>query len=196
LTDGILFRVTLAGFANGEFEYSGDSTTLTRDALLASRAEFKLAPSTAVKGSRQSVQPQSSVPVTLYPERIPVPSPRVQEAHEEILDEHPEYLNQFVAQNTATLLHSAAHNAQLEVVEELLRRKAEVNVRNTAGTTPLNYCASNGTEKIATLLLEAGADVTLRNNAGFTPIEWAAQRNRPEMEKFLRNYRARKSAGK
>lgn len=113
-----------------------------------------------------------------------------------ILDEHPEYLNQFIAQNTATLLHSAVHNVQLEVVEELLRRKAEVNVRNTAGTTPLHDCASKGTEAIATLLLEAGADLTLRNNAGFTPIEWAGQRNRPDMEKFLRNYTARESAGK
>ncbi len=204
--DGLVLQITHSNFKSNKFDL-GDSNVIGRDALLASRAEIKLAPFTAAKGSRQSAQPQSSVPVTLYPERVPVPSPRVQEAHEacrggnvtrlkEILDEHPEYLNQFIAQNTATLLHSAAHNAQLEVVEELLRRKAEVNVRNTAGTTPLHDCASKGTEKIATLLLEAGADVTLSNNAGFTPIEWAAQRNRPEMEKFLREHVARKSAGK
>ena len=114
----------------------------------------------------------------------------------EILDEHPEYLNQFIVRNSATLLHNAVYNAQLEVVEELLRRKAEVNVRNTAGTTPLHDCASKGTEKIATLLLEAGADVTLRNNAGFTPIEWAAQQNRPEMAEFLRQQAMRDSARK
>jgi hypothetical protein len=44
--DNLLFRITHADFRRGEFEFSGDTGTgnLTRDALLKSRAEFKLAP--------------------------------------------------------------------------------------------------------------------------------------------------------
>jgi hypothetical protein len=196
--DGLVLRITHADFKSNQFELFGGSGSgpITRDALLASRAEFKLAPSIAEKGPRRIAQPGSS-PATLYPERLPGKSPAVLAAHEaclqgnvtrlkEILDEHPEYLNQFIVQNTATLLHSAVYNSQLEIVEELLRRKAEVNVRNAAGATPLHDCASKGTEKIAALLLAAGADATLRNDAGFTPAEWAAQKNRPEMAEFLR----------
>ncbi len=184
--EGLVLQITHSDFKSNQFEL-GDSRLINRDALLASRAEFKLTPRVEDR------------------ERIPVQSTAVREIHEacrrgnvtrlkEILDEHPEYLNQFVAQNTATLLHSAVYNAQLEVVEELLRRNAEVNVRNSDGATPLHDCASKGTEEIAAALLKAGADVTLRNKAGFTPIEWAVQRNRPAMAEFLRRNSARDSA--
>jgi RNA polymerase sigma factor (sigma-70 family) len=42
--DGLLFRITHADFHRSEVEFSGDSGIVTRDALLKSRAEFKLAP--------------------------------------------------------------------------------------------------------------------------------------------------------
>jgi RNA polymerase sigma factor (sigma-70 family) len=44
--DNLLFRVTHADFHRGEFEFSGEADTghLTREALLRSRAEFKLSP--------------------------------------------------------------------------------------------------------------------------------------------------------
>jgi hypothetical protein len=50
LTDHYLFRVGLNGFTSGEFEIGGedDSGPLTRTALLANRAEFRLVPGTKV----------------------------------------------------------------------------------------------------------------------------------------------------
>ena len=46
LTDEFLDRVKLVGFADGEFERAHGSQPWTRDALLATRAEFRLEPGT------------------------------------------------------------------------------------------------------------------------------------------------------
>jgi hypothetical protein len=106
----------------------------------------------------------------------------------EILDRYPAILNKPVASSSATLLHAAAHNAQLEVVKELLNRNADVNALNASGYTPLHDCASRGTEEIAVMLMQKGADLTIRNKAGLTPLGMAKLRNRPEMEELLRKH--------
>lgn len=110
------------------------------------------------------------------------------QALREILDRYPAIINKTVASSSATLLHAAAHNAQLEAVKELLSRNADVNALNASGYTPLHDCASRGSEEIAVLLLEKGADLTVRNKAGLTPLGMAKLRNRPEMEELLRKH--------
>ena len=106
----------------------------------------------------------------------------------EILDRYPAIINKPVASSSATLLHAAAHNAQLEAVKELLSRNADVNALNASGYTPLHDCVSRGTEEIAILLMEKGSDLTVRNKAGLTPLGMAKLRNRPEMEELLRKH--------
>ena len=53
--ESLLFRVTLANFRRGDFEFSGDtgSGSLSRNALLTSQAEFALAPTLKVAGTVQ-----------------------------------------------------------------------------------------------------------------------------------------------
>jgi len=106
-----------------------------------------------------------------------------------ILDERPELLNARVS--GATPLHAAVYYQQAAVVEELLRRKANINARNGLGLTPLHNCASSGTEEIAKMLLAQGADVSITNKAGKTALAYAIEKNRPDMAEVLRRHGAR-----
>jgi ankyrin repeat protein len=108
-----------------------------------------------------------------------------------MLDEHPEFLNAALGRGQATALHIAVFNGRRPVVQELLRRNADVNVRNSAGQTPLHDCVNGARIEIARMLLEHGADLTLRNNAGQTPLQYAIEKNRPNMAEFLRQHGAK-----
>jgi ankyrin repeat protein len=95
-----------------------------------------------------------------------------------------------------TPLHSAAFYGDLEMVQVLLKYKADVNVQNSASRTPLDY-ASEGfysgattdialsLSKVARLLLEHGADVNARNSEHRTPLHFAAEYGRFEVVHVL-----------
>lgn len=115
--------------------------------------------------------------------------PRVKEA----LDQNPELINQRVSEARSTLLHTAAYHGRAQVVEELLRRKADVNARNRAGHTPLYDCVTlDGTPEIALMLLKHGADPAIPDNGGKTPLQLAMEKHRDDLTKCLRQYQAPK----
>lgn len=61
-------------------------------------------------------------------------------------------------------------HANTETVNELIRladsHHAPLNLRNTAGNTPLHWAAINGHLEVVKTVVEAGADVTILNAAG------------------------------
>jgi ankyrin repeat protein len=61
-----------------------------------------------------------------------------------------------------------------DVVVFLLRRGADVNLRDKAGATALHGAANFGYTNQIILLIGAGADVKARANNGRTPLHWAA----------------------
>jgi ankyrin repeat protein len=82
-----------------------------------------------------------------------------------------------------TPLHIAARLGPLEMVELLLKMKADVNATAYNGFTPLHLTEA---KDIAALLIRAGADLDKRDNWGKTPLQAAAQRGlAPVVEAIL-----------
>ena len=96
--------------------------------------------------------------------------------------------------NGITPLHSAAYYGEFEMVQELLKLKANVNAQDAYGETPLRY-VSRGPRSdlnvapllsnVARLLLEHGANVNARMNNQSTPLHEAVRCGRVEVVRVL-----------
>ncbi|KAF3128506.1 hypothetical protein TWF594_011559 [Orbilia oligospora] len=85
-----------------------------------------------------------------------------------------------------TALHHAVDNDYKDVVKFLVEKtKADCNVQNLAGATPLLIVAENGEQEIASLLLEGGADPNIRDNEGQTPLSLAMDFGHQEIARML-----------
>ena len=84
----------------------------------------------------------------------------------------------------ATLLHVAAMEEKLGCVRVLLRRGADVTLRDAAGQTPLHMAMYNGSAAAA-LLLAAGANVNSQMSPGRSPLVMSAQFGRPHTSHIL-----------
>jgi ankyrin repeat protein len=64
-------------------------------------------------------------------------------------------------------------NSCLEVVKLLLANKADVNVRDRHGDTPLHYAAATGDIQLVRLLLASKAEINAMDRDGSTPLHLA-----------------------
>jgi len=71
-------------------------------------------------------------------------------------------------------LHCAVFNIQEEYMQRLLQLRADVNVRNNNGETPLFIASLNGISQYVRSLLNFGADPNIPDNNGRLPIQVAA----------------------
>lgn len=76
----------------------------------------------------------------------------------------------------------AALRGQLELVTQLLERRAEVN---KPGWTPLHYAATGGHVPVMVLLMAHGAQINAESPNGSTPLMMAAMYGSPEAVKHL-----------
>lgn len=72
------------------------------------------------------------------------------------------------AEDGFSALHLAVMQGHLQVIEGLLRGRADVDCQSQLGDTPLLWAAHSGSDSAAKLLLDAGADVSLKNRQGRT----------------------------
>ena len=98
-----------------------------------------------------------------------------------------------------TLLHYAAQEGQLAIVEELLKYGADINAQTYEGETPIHKLLLGNNDadpepypeqellKVMEVLLDEryGIDLTLQSGAGLTPLETAIRLGRLKMAKHL-----------
>ena len=75
----------------------------------------------------------------------------------------------------ATALHTASQGGQENIVQLLLERDADVNLKSKEGNTPLMAAAYNRHEGVVKLLLAAGAEVNAQNRADETALSLARE---------------------
>ncbi|WP_371219232.1 ankyrin repeat domain-containing protein [Orientia tsutsugamushi] len=75
-------------------------------------------------------------------------------------------------------MHAAASSSRenINIATLLLKKGADVNIKNQYGSTPLHAAVYHKHINIATLLLKKGADVNIKNQYGYTPLHLASQR--------------------
>ena len=77
-----------------------------------------------------------------------------------IIDEHPDKLHVRDKPHGHTLLHVAAHNGRLDIVELLLTRGIDPNTREKGDNTyPMHWAAAAGHLEVVRRLADAGGDV-------------------------------------
>ncbi|WP_338482336.1 ankyrin repeat domain-containing protein [Wolbachia endosymbiont (group A) of Ophion costatus] len=81
-------------------------------------------------------------------------------------------------------LHLAAKLGNLEAVQDLLGKGANVNAQNDTGKTPLHWAAREGHKQVVQALLDKGANVNAEDQDGETSLDLATNQ---DIETLLRN---------
>ena len=85
-----------------------------------------------------------------------------------------------------TALYLASTNADVAVIEKLLKAGADPNAGLLSGETPLMAAANRGRLDSVALLLKNGADPNMQeSNSGQTALMWAAAESHPKVVKLL-----------
>jgi ankyrin repeat protein len=71
----------------------------------------------------------------------------------------------------ATALSIAAYHGNVDAIEALIARGADVNVRNRDGSTPLHMAAMWGKAETVRVLIENGVDANAKNRLGETAAD-------------------------
>ena len=87
--------------------------------------------------------------------------------------------------NGATPLALAASDGNLEIVNELLKSKADVHCTDFGGNTPLMLSSKNGHKHVVQALFEHGSKIEHTDKQGDTALVHAATNGRTEVLKFL-----------
>ncbi|MGV8124354.1 MAG: ankyrin repeat domain-containing protein [Candidatus Xenobiia bacterium LiM19] len=72
-----------------------------------------------------------------------------------------------------------------EIIEILVSKGADVNVRVKYNETPLTLAAAKGQKETAELLLKEGADLNAAGTPGWTPLHQAVLNNHSELVEFF-----------
>ncbi len=84
------------------------------------------------------------------------------------------------------MLMLASEKNAFKIAKYLIeQQKANVNVQDEEGFTPLHLAAQNDHDKVVKLLLKQKANVDVQDKEGFTPLHLAAQNGHDSMVKLL-----------
>jgi len=94
-------------------------------------------------------------------------------------------INESMTTDGSPLLMVAAACGEENIVELLLRKKADVNKSDNTKSTALMAAAACGEENIVNLLVESGADINRANKYGWTALMVAAENGNMEIVNLL-----------
>lgn len=89
------------------------------------------------------------------------------------------------AQDATEPLHQAAEAGDVNQVQRLLSKGADVNARDGAGFTPLFYAAHKGHMQVSEILVAGGANVNAKDSYDNTPLHYAAVSGRYDVCRLL-----------
>ena len=87
-----------------------------------------------------------------------------------------------------TPVFDAADKGHTDVVMELIKAGADVNLATSSGDTPLFMAAHNGHESCVAVLIQAGADVRKARKNGWTPMKIATRNKWEKVVTLLKFY--------
>ncbi len=93
-------------------------------------------------------------------------------------------INKYYTKKQYTLMHFAIKHRQLDIVELLTQKGADIE-QHYEHKTPLMYAIALGRNDIARLLITKGADIDAENAANKTPLFYCAKYNNMEMAEVL-----------
>ncbi|MHB1037529.1 MAG: ankyrin repeat domain-containing protein [Pirellulales bacterium] len=104
----------------------------------------------------------------------------------DMLDAAPQVLSFRTEYSPETLLHRAVEHQRLDVLDYLLGRHIDPDVRGVEGQTPLHFaCYGHVPVDLAKHLLDAGADIEAKDQSGQTPLHWVSRAHHHEMLQML-----------
>jgi ankyrin repeat protein len=77
--------------------------------------------------------------------------------------------------NIGTPLHAAAMTGSKNLIQLLLEKGLDVNLRTRRGRIPLHWAAASGSKDVAALLITKGASVNKKTMYGHTPLHYSAK---------------------
>jgi ankyrin repeat protein len=89
-----------------------------------------------------------------------------------------------------TPLHWAAYNGHVEGIQELVKRGADVGLKDRRGRCALDWACTNGHLEAAQVLLDSGADPNIRDREGYSPLHKAVMGGYLEAAKLLLDWGA------
>lgn len=101
-----------------------------------------------------------------------------------LIESNPQLIN-ISDEGGYTPLHKAAYNNQVEVVEYLISKGADLNAVSSSGSTPMHGAAFYGHPEAARVLIENGAEIDKKNNGGYTPFLGACAGGRLNLAALL-----------
>lgn len=111
----------------------------------------------------------------------------------ELLQSHPQYINDQHNLSKESPLHVAADSENFELIKLFLNAGANVNAQDINGRTALHFIACDSeknddenTLKIAQFLIENKADISIKDNDGKTAVDLAVKYNaHPALKSLL-----------
>lgn len=90
-------------------------------------------------------------------------------------------------------VHLAVLSDDIELLNSLIDKGADLNVKNTLELSPVHLAAISGNTPLVQNLVSKGADINIRGNSGYTPLHIAAEINDVRMTGYLLSAGANKS---